>query len=664
MYSSSTRILAGLKEEIGKTIDGLPRVDPEFDLQIQWSPDYDGLFAKKGSVTPESQILERTFSRGRCLVVGRGGGGKTRMLHRTMRLASANGIVPIFIDLKNWTGPDYADWRDWVSSDIGAGASFLLERFSMPATNALTLDVLPPDTPKLLIVDGLNEIAAPEGQQILLALDDFARDQVGMSVLVADRLSRRDLPSPSRWALGAVQPVPKDQIDRHVDVTGRSASDVEALGTPYFLDAAIKTASLGTSRAETLHRFFTDHGRVSEKEHARLAEAAFAAYAKASSRTFPYAAFVELLGDELVGRLITDGVLVRGQGDDVQFLHHLLHDHLAASHVAAMADDGWVSEVFQAISFGGSSFDTISMVFSLLAAGRADKFLREVYDWNPYAAAYALADSISAAAAPSREIQIVILAMLAEKVFDMVEPTSQRASDALSLIETPDGAAFRACGSLAALLDAVNAIDSKVDWFQKWRGVFTLGAAKPATDADLQEIDAADSVIGWTMANVGKRISLSADQQASMRSLAEKATPTTKWRVAHLLGAWPSVENVRALDALLTVGNAESVRYGALRSMIEAAARGDGSVRKLVLELLGGRADNLANNRSLVAEVRRAMWIRADLAPADWSAVVRRISLLLYELDDDLEARTAWQEYVERAAIRYRSGRDAAIAAK
>jgi type III secretion system FlhB-like substrate exporter len=654
MNRSADRLLSELKEQVARAVDSLPVAEPPFNLQIQWSVDYDDLFAKKGEITSEDQTLVRAFMRGRCIIVGRGGGGKTRMLYRLMRAALSDGIVPVFVDLKKWTGSDYSNWRDWISSDIGTGASFLLERFAIPETDSLTLDALPPETTKLLIVDGLNEITASVGQQILLALDEFARDQVGMSILVADRLSRRELPSPNRWALGAVQAISTEEIARFVDITGRSAADVEALGTPYFLGAAIRKESFSSSRAETLHEYFLHHGKLSAEDTSLVAEAAFDAYAATRTRTFPRAQFAQKVGETLVNRLIDGGLLSKADGEDIHFLHHLLHDYLAAKFVSSMPENAWSGEVLQTISFGSSSFDTISMVFSLLATGRADQFLRRVYDWNPYAAAYALADSISATAAPSKEMQVVIFAMLAEKVFDIVEPTSQRASDALALIATPEAAAFLNCDSFDALLNLVRDVKSDVVWFQDWQKVFTLARTEAISPADLEQIGAADSVIGWTVANVGKRVLLTADQQARLRELAPTSSTTTKWRIAHVLGAWPSNENAKVLAALLSTANEESVRYGALRSLIEVAARGDADLQEGVCRTLKEHAQDIARNAKLVEELRRAMWIQPSVAPEKWLSIVRQISLLLYEFDEDLEARDAWQLYVERSGIRYR----------
>lgn len=178
MTSNFEGQLPDVKRSVSRTISDLPLHRPPFCIDIGWAENYDQLFAGNTETTSESQVLVRTLAKGRCIIVGRGGGGKTQLLYRTMRAAGHQGALPVLIDLKLWTQADYPRWKEWIASDIGAGASYLLARFSQPRVDALVLDYLPPPTVKLLIVDGLNEIAAPVGQEILVALDEIARDRL------------------------------------------------------------------------------------------------------------------------------------------------------------------------------------------------------------------------------------------------------------------------------------------------------------------------------------------------------------------------------------------------------------------------------------------------------------------------------------------------------
>src|SRR6185369_16186165 len=102
---------------------------------------------------------------------------------------------------------------------------------------------------------------------------------------------------------------------------------------------------------------------------------------------------------------------------------------------------------------------------------------------------------------------------------------------------------------------------------------FATPRGSALSDDDLAAIEHEDSLIGWTVANVAKRTTISESQAAMLRRLLQNAEdPIVRWRAAHVLGAHPSEDNVTALlDALNDPYH--WVRYGAVRSLIELAAR-------------------------------------------------------------------------------------------
>jgi hypothetical protein len=253
--------LEELKASALKVLDSFLAPTPVFQLNIGWATSYDDLFAKRVRQTPEADVLQTAVAKGRVLLTGRGGGGKSCMLRRIARQALDQGVVPVLVDLRNWTGADYQKWVLWTASGLGEGAAYLFEHFASPPTSLLALDLLPPNIKKLLIVDGLNEISGPVGQQILTLLDDVVRDQIGTSVIVSDRLVRRELPSQHRWALGHVLPLSQEEIAKHyASIDTASASDRETLSSPYFLDVAIKNGLRGTGRAQWNEVFLKEHG--------------------------------------------------------------------------------------------------------------------------------------------------------------------------------------------------------------------------------------------------------------------------------------------------------------------------------------------------------------------------------------------------------------------
>ncbi len=647
--------LPELNKSVEQAMKQLRFSTPEFRLTIGWASTYDDLFAGSIEMTEEDSVLDVALKKGRCIVTGRGGGGKTQMLHRIMRTASERGVVAVLVDLKDWTKPDYSTWTDWTKSDIGSGASFLLERFSQPRVDALSLDYLPPSTQKLLIVDGLNEIIAPVGQQILLALDEFAGDQIGLSVLVADRLTRRSLPSPTRWALATVLPIAMEIIVQYCSEDVLRSSSADSLATPYFLDAAIQKQTVAERPSETHRRFLHDHGGLEDAELDTVAGAAYRLYQDSGTRTFPVRLLIDMVGDELTARLLQNGVLVPvDQGVGAQFAHHLLHDYLAARHVSTLAPDAWTRDLLRTISFDGGSFDTISLVLSLLTKEKADAFLRRLYDWNPYAAAYALSDMDDSSSGPSLEMQRVIFAMLAEKRFDIVEPTRQRATDALAIINARSAAEIKTSKTMRELSAALGAAKSDEAWFDDWVSLYTRASELQVSDADLERIRHEDSIVGWTVANVARRMQLSDVQLTSLRSWLLEDGAVVRWRIAHVLGAHPSIESAVALAELLGNDVDSDVKYGAVRSLVETAARTkNDELRSSVVKLLTEIAPTLISQKKVKDELKRALCVVPGEAPESWFEVVAAVCKSVYVAEDEPTEREGWRRYIEAAAVRY-----------
>lgn len=134
-----------------------------------------------------------------------------------------------------------------------------------------------------------------------------------------------------------------------------------------------------------------------------------------AGRTFSIARFRAIAGGELANRLI-DRQVVLTDGDLAFFRHHLFHDLLVA-RVVAYDQALWSDDVLDAITFDANAFDAVALVLvQLVDAGSADRFLVEVYDWNLYGAAYALARrNRLRSIAVSDATELAIVAMLAER---------------------------------------------------------------------------------------------------------------------------------------------------------------------------------------------------------------------------------------------------------
>lgn len=652
MQTGSQNVLSRVLRRAKEISQTWPNEQPAFKLQTGWSQSYDRVLSREYSfVLDESGVLDRPISGGRAILAGRGGSGKSALLRRLHNRALKSGVVPVFVDLKQWTGSHYAEWADWTCDNIGDGADFLVRKFSGLGIGLIDLDRLPPDTTKLIFVDGLNEITARVGSEILNALDEIVATQIMTSVLVVDRLLRRDLPKAERWWIGSPLPLALDEVQRHLRKTVVAENDLRRL--PFFLAAELRNGAGAVGRTERLRQLIQLHGGLTDAELTVLATAAFEAYRNSRSRTFPRGEFEAVAGAALIDKLQQSGIIDFNEAGGY-FDHQIQHDFLAATHVASLDADDWNPDLFRALTLESSSFDAIELAFEQLAPDRADVFLQKLYDWNLYAAGYALAQARDEDNPVGTEMRTVIFAMLADKRFDAVLATRQRAGDALELMQLHDAEPFRVAADFAAICAAVQDVHSELGWFNTWKGLFASAAAAELTLGELQQIGEADSIIGWTVANVAKRF---AEYDWILPALVEMldADPsaTVRWRVAHVLGAFPQQESLERLLALFDGDDDEDVRYGAIRSMVELASRADAPLRTDVGEAIRERADTIAESDRISRELRSSLLIDADAAPDDWLEFVRECVRSQFLADDRLAIRDLWRGCLNAAEAEY-----------
>lgn len=630
-----------------------PVQSPVFSVLTGWSRSYDNIFAGEFDwVTSEDGILDRALSAGRAILSGRGGDGKTWLLRRLFSRALDRGIVPVFIDLKQWTGADYESWKDWTRDNVGDGADFLVRRFSGLNLGIIDLDRLPPDARKVMFVDGLNEITAKVGLEVLSVFDEIVASQMSTSVIAVDRLVRRDLPSPERWWIGSPLPLTGDEVRKHLP-KGAVLTSSDLRTSPFFLDAELRSGASGVRRAATLKQLVNDHIGLTNAEAIKVAEACFLAYAYARSRMFDLVKFREGVGQVVLDKLEQAGA-VRFLGTNGFFHHHIMHDFLAAAHVASFAPTMWTPDIFRALSFDTSSFDAVELTFEQLEADLADSFLQKLYDWNLYAAGYALAQRRQGDGPVGLEMQTVIFAMLADKCFDPVLATRQRASDALRLMQVAEVEPFRRAKSISELCAVVDATDSSTDWFNEWKRVFRISELQVINEVTLVLITQANSILGWTVANVSKRVIDSQWVYPLLSHWAEESdNATVRWRIAHVLGAIPHTEALQCLQTLFDYDQDEDVRYGSIRSLIELATISDRALRDEVGVCIAARAGVISSSDRIARELRSSLLIEPSLAPVGWLDFVQACVKSQFLATERVADRDLWRGCLNTAERLY-----------
>ncbi len=643
-----------LRPLIARAIEELQVPKPEFSINIGWAHSYEELFS--GQLISTSDIVklsETAMKKGFVLVTGKGGGAKTVIVRRLAKHALKSGAIPILISLKDWTGKDYGSWD--AADSQSAKVDFLLTRFGLISYSSLDLEGIPPHVIRLLLVDGLNEVSSRVGQEVIYALEDYVRFAPNTRIIVTDRLVRRDFVNRTRWELSIVCSLQRSEVEKQVvgkygkNATNELSQDVCSLLTsPYFLDAYLREGKIAATKSQEFETYFRTHVALTDEEISQTEIAAFEAY-KSASRTFPLATFTDGTSAQIVQKLKSSGAIIT-EGDVAYFDHHLKHDYLVSRYLSGRPQL-WNDDTFKVVTFGASSFETITLALEqILAVGEADDFLRAVYDWNPYGAGYAIAEARQTAA--SLEIRTVIFAMLAERRLDIMLRTSERANDALSLVKAADVEAFKIAQNIDEIFDAVNAVASELEWFQEWRDLYTTTPGSAATDAQVGLLTDDDSVLGWTSANVLKRLLLSGEQEATVRQvLQQNHQAKMRWRATHVLGTFASEDNLNALIAALQ-DLAPSVRFGAVRSVIEMAARAHG-LTELAFQRLADHADQIIKHRSVVEEVQRAVFVRTGIVPPNWSSNVLSLVGVLQTSKISALMNEQWDRVVKDVVIAY-----------
>jgi len=643
-----------LQHELAAAIERAPDPQPVFELRIGWGSDYNAVF--RGTFAEETAVdvlAARALSHGRVLLHAPGGGGKTVILTRLLRQSIGANRAAFYVDLRRWTPADYDDWKATANSER---VTFLLKRFGLPGAEQVTLESLEPGVEKLVLVDGLNEVVPRTAQEILESLNDLARSVPSSGVIVTDRLVRRDL-GPA-WQLSAIMPIRADQVRAYLRLHAGGADALQGvdnsflalLDAPYFLDAALRGDGAASS-VEVHHRYFSHHAGLTEEELRLAATAAFRAYEQTRSRTFPSAAFERDVGQAVVEKLRqAQGLIIAG--DHAYFAHHLKHDYLAAVYLSEHRET-WNNEVFNIVTFWAASFDCLEMTLQLLTSiVDGDRFIRSVYDWNQYAAAYALAQGRHRGRIPvSPQMELALLAMLAERRWDLITATVEKVTDALQLFGTPEALALLAADSLEEVQDFVRGRDLGAA-LSAWSTIFCRPRDDDVSDRELEQLLGGDSLVAWTLSNVLKRLHLTEAQQERLRKMLGQAEQVARWRIVHTLGAFPNKLNARALLEVLDHDAYRWAQYGAIRSLVEMAARGE-NVRTFVFAALAERMPSIALDDRVLPEFERAVFIDAARAPSDWGELVIDLFRALRDTASSIEVRDRWERLAYRVREKY-----------
>ena len=593
--------------------------NPPFEFAIGWAEDYASALADRlGQEAGPDALWEQALRTGRVLLLGEGGAGKSSVIRRLWNRAHSDGMFASYVDLRRWRSELADEWH--AADDDAWRADLLLERLGVPSTSEAELDLVGLDARSLVLIDGINEVANRDAEQLLICAEHLARQHPHAGIVVTDRLVRRDALGP-RWSLARV--IRADAPDATV------AGDPKLLRNAFFLNLAVHGELEGDSASAAFLTYLRRHVGLDDAELDAAAAAAADAYHHHAGRTFDLKRFQELAGSasdklEAAGRLVPDP-------PRASFDHHLFHDTLAARWLAT-DETRWHRDELNALTFGASSFDALALALEQLPdRARVDLFIRRIYDWNYYGAAYALARARQLGDIEvSTGMRVALLAMLAERRWDPVRSTADQVEDALRLVGDDLAEDLLKADEPHAVRDRVLTEELHGHVYQAWLRLFVREDGAPPDDELLDALVDDESLLGWTAANVLRRAAPSqSDASRVIEIVSKHPSPTIRWRAAHVLGAWPTEAGVAALQHALVEDKMWEVKYGAIRSLVNVAALSQRADRDDQLRWLIDHLDEIKSMPSQVLEELERALVRVP-SPEGWIASAGEVVEALY----------------------------------
>lgn len=584
---------------------------------------FEDLLAERATVVDLDAAIDLALRKGRVLLQGAGGTGKTFTLRRIQSRARERGLRVGYVQVQRLHFQE-------VEHD---GFEALLRA----AEPGLTYEDSAGDTGLLLLVDGLSEVDRALATLVVREVDRWAALAPSTGSIIADRLVRREV-GPPRWGLLTLGPVSPERVE---ELLGRRAQPAEAelLGTPALLELALKAPkSVLTSRSSATRRHL-DPARLESGDLDRLAGFALGVYVTARRRTFGMGELVESVGEDVASALTHAGVIVEHPRGERSFAHHLIHDYLAARAVS-QSPEQWTHDLFEALTLRNSSHDALVMLMEQVDRECRDYLVRRVYDWNLYAAAYLLAMDTTDGAGATDVTEHQVLALLGERRFDFFLATRRQVEDALAVHDAEVASKYLVAASPEEAHDiARSALPGEPD-YQAWLDVF-LAETCPAPRAMIELLTETDGVMGWTVANVIRRLGTDEAGTARVQELAHHPRATVRWRSVHVLGASRS-ETSEELFRVLVEDPDVPVRYGALRSIVEQAYRApDVEGRWRILAALASQSEVVRTEPALRSEFRRLLEVQDP--PLEWAEAAAGVIERCISAESDPEELDRWR---------------------
>lgn len=530
----------------------------------------------EGEPLSQEAIPRTFFEYGRNLILAPAGAGKSTMLRSLAALMKPNETIyrsiPELVAASKKNG-DPTVFHDW------------LMRTSRRAQG----------TPLAIYLDGLDEVRPADAQAVLDSVEAETRKDPQLAVIITDRVTRRAIDF-DRWG-----------------VFGISNASINHETTWQGLAFIWRDSKVRTERAESIRASFLLDYPLEAQSISALPRIAFEWLKKTESTAISSDELHALAADREVAQLRRIGLVKERHG--VATFEHPLYQAFCAAEYLKDEPNRWGPKAWNALTSGGASYAALGILLERVEDKRIVELVRSVDRWNYVAATSLISDDKTAGHRIPDDLKFALLLLMAHRRFSPTLNTSLVAEDVLRMQNTdPFVRNIRAASSPRELVDMARDIPDLGEWWNAWRGTFI------SDDLDFlrASITSDDYLLAWTSANVLSLQELTAPiEQQLLGILLANRRSEDRWRAVHALSSSRSVTVAESCLRAFATDGPEWVRYGALRVVLQIAARLDSeTARRAVLGQLAQSAESIRGVPRWEREIERAADLRS--APSDW----------------------------------------------
>ena len=632
---------------------------PKFDLRVSICERYEDILTGKASLAtlkPKDLLDGAKFNK--LLLHAPGGSGKTAVMCEIAQEAINSGEIVFFLDFKTSN-------ENETSSPNEITIDYLFDNYSVSGGKTEFDQALKEEPSILLLVDGLNEIYSSTSEKILKQLESLIRNHPTIRVIVADRMNTH----PNvRFQRGTIEPLTETAIINLLpsNITLPQESAVkQLLSIPFFLDLQLRLWQKASGdeisseevppREEMFEKYFIEIAKLDITDLKVLSEAAYKVYKEYQGRTFEKDWWIANTSQETFNKLETAGVIINTTSQNKEkkmFRHQLLHDFLTGYFIAHN-EDLWSSNFFDTATFKTNAYEPISFAAELLHE-KADELLVKVYDWSYMTTDKCRVDlKRTLIKSPiSNDLEFALTVKNAEKMFEVFEDTSKDAKRRLLESSTPETQVFLEVKSEEEIFELVRNYEPTTERFIKWKK-YLLWNPERIEQNDLLLLDDQNPIVSWTVTNTLRRMELSDEIQTSIlmfyHTRKTENDNNLRWRIAHLLGRFPSERNIKLLFQILTEDSFEWAKYGAVRSLMEIASFPDSEFREKIISELISKLQNI-KSPLILKEIRRTCLIKQP--DKDWYKSVLELAKVASELPESASEKKIWDSLLSEIIVR------------